>query len=476
MKESKLIEVVRQLKKPQIVNIHKMLISPFHNTREELTDLFSYLVDNIESFIDDDLLSKKRVFFHIYPDLNFDEKKLAYAQSFLLKIIEEYLVLEELEEREILKSSLLMRKLNQLELSKMFNSTMKRTNKQMSKSPHRNGIFFLDAYLVKRQENDFMYKKDPVTFNNSIKEAVNELDIFYKAERVRYLCAIVNRNIHKSEDFDNTMLKDTLEDILKNDFYNQPVIRIYGSILLGLLEPQNEIHFSNLRELIITYIDNFPQSEVRDHYVYAINYCVRKVNNGQEEYFDEMFKLFKILLSNDVLLEKGKISHHEYLNIVSVAVQQKEFFWAHRFIDDYKKKLEKNIEDTAFNYNKAYLLFAEQDFERAHKTLNKVQFNDVFYALKTKMLLLKLYYEENEFEILKNHADSFRVFVRRNSSIGANRKKLFIDSIANILKLSKLKYTSLKKIENLEVKVLETRMIEKKWLLLKIKEAKLRVY
>lgn len=474
MKDSKLIDVVKHLNKHQITHIIKMIRSPFYNSKEELFDLFEYLTSNLNVFSDDTIFSKQNVFSAIFPNEKYNEKKLAYAQSNLLKIIEEYLVWEELETRDNLKSSLLMRKLNQFELNKMFNSTLKRTIKQMQKTPHRNGVYFLDAYLIKRQENDFIYKTDPKNFNKSITDALRELDIFYKAEQVRYLCAIVNRNIHMSESFDIEMLEETIQDITKNDFYNEPVIQIYGSILLGLVYPKEEFHFKRLRELIIANIDSFPQTEVRDQYVYAINYCVRRANSGDKKYFNEMFKLFKILLNNEIILEKGKISHHEYLNIVSVAVQQKQYSWAHRFIDDYKKNLEKHIAETAFNYNKSFILFAEQDFEKAHKTLNKVKFNDLFYTLKTKLLLLKLYYEANDFDLLRNQAESFRVYVRRNSHIDPKRKKLYMESISALLKLSKVKFATRKKIKTLENKVIENSMIDKSWILEKIRESKLR--
>jgi len=469
MKDSKLVEFFSQLSRAQLNQLGFFLESPYYNKKKELATFFEFIVQFYPDF-NDNALSRQNAFAFIHPNKKYDEKAMGYYQSFLIKLIEEFLIVQELSERKVLRSSLLLRKLNDLNLDKPFNSALKNSRKLLKQIPYRNGIYFLDAYLVKRQENDFYYRSHSKEFDDSIQEAVNELDSFYFAEKLRYSCAMVNRKKHTGTQFNQRLFDEILQEITKEQHKEEPVIQIYSSILFGLLRPENENHFDQLKSLLIKYIDFFPKQEIRDQYIYAINYCVRKINTGKPEFYDEIFQLFKLLLENEVLLENGQLSPVEYMNIVSTAVQLEEYEWAERFILDYRPKLPLNIRNTAYNFNLAYLLFAQLEYDKAHKLLNKVEFIDIFYTLRTKVLILKLFYEQKDFDPLLTMAETFRVYLRRNKKIDGMRKKAYTNTISAILKMAKGYNNKRFDTQQLKQKIKEGPVTNQKWLLEKIGE------
>ena len=72
------------------------------------------------------------------------------------------------------------------------------------------------------------------------------------------------------------------------------------------------------------------------------------------------------------------------------------------------------------NYNLVDLYYYKKELGKALEYLHKVEYSDVFYALNSKEMLLKIYYEMNEEEALHNLLASFRIYLKRNKLISDN--------------------------------------------------------
>ena len=49
--------------------------------------------------------------------------------------------------------------------------------------------------------------------------------------------------------------------------------------------------------------------------------------------------------------------------------------------------------------------------------LLKVEFNDVYYHLDSKSLLMKVYFELDEYDAFSSLVDAFKIYLRRNQTI-----------------------------------------------------------
>ena len=83
---------------------------------------------------------------------------------------------------------------------------------------------------------------------------------------------------------------------------------------------KSEKHFQELKKLIQQYWKIIPPNEIRDIYLYAINYCIKRLNSGERHFIREAFELFRSGLKNETLLEEGVLSSFSYKNLFCIWV------------------------------------------------------------------------------------------------------------------------------------------------------------
>ena len=90
---------------------------------------------------------------------------------------------------------------------------------------------------------------------------------------------------------------------------------------------------------------------------------------------------------------------------------------------------------SAFHLNKANLFFYTGEYAETIRFLNQVEFTDAFLATYAKIIQLKTYYAEKEYETLAYFITSFKLYIKRNNDLNASFKKS-TDSFLNSFKKS----------------------------------------
>jgi hypothetical protein len=85
------------------------------------------------------------------------------------------------------------------------------------------------------------------------------------------------------------------------------------------------------------------------------------------------------------------------------------------------------------------LNFYKQQYGKVARILQTVEFTDVFYNLDSRSLLMKTYYELNEFEALFTFSDTFSNYLRRNKHISAYQKTVYLNLVKFITRLARVK-------------------------------------
>ena len=248
-----------------------------------------------------------------------------------------------------------------------------------------------------------------------------------------------------------------------------PAIAIYYQIYLTFIDPTDESHYFNLKNLIKNQLHLFPQEEARDIMNSAINYTIQKQNQGLLKFSLENFELWKEALKRNVVLINDELSPWSFKNIVTLALRLNEYEWTEHFIKDYGIKINKEFRENAINYNQAILFFYKKEYNKAIPLLQKVQFDEVNYGLGAKALLLATYYELDEFDALDSFYESFKIFVNRNKNITDDIKKSYIQ----LIKLTKLLTESNSdklKLQKIKNEIQNSQATSKKWLLEKVDE------
>ena len=79
----------------------------------------------------------------------------------------------------------------------------------------------------------------------------------------------------------------------------------------------------------------------------------------------------------------------------------------------------------AFIYNQAYLFHAKGDFKNALASLQQVEFNDLYYQLDMRVILLKSYYEMGDDDSFFYHTAAFKIFLTRNKLVSEYQRKIY---------------------------------------------------
>ncbi len=212
---------------------------------------------------------------------------------------------------------------------------------------------------------------------------------------------------------------------------------------------------------------------MRSIYIFAQNYCIRKINSGNLEYYEQLFNIYKALLEKEIIFINKQLSPSNYKNIATVGLFVKEYDWIENFIIEYSHRLPKAYRNSALTYNLANLYFTKQEYSKVIEQLRQMEYKDAFDSLSSRWLLLKTYYELRENDAFDALKDSFSIFIRRNKSLSERNKEKYLNAVRFISKIMRIAYTDKKNFETLLQQLNDTRIIiDKRWLLSKLEEVR----
>ena len=297
------------------------------------------------------------------------------------------------------------------------------------------------------------------------------LDTYYFVEKLKYCAAMLHYKNFLTLGGEVPLLNEVLKYLESDAGAPVPAIEIYRCIILSYTDKDSGRHFVKLKDLIVAHQNTFRLDEVKNMYVFAMNYCINQINFGNSDYLKEILFLYKQALSNDVLLDNGQLSQWDYKNIVTTALRVKDFKWAESFLHQYKGQLPKEDRKNAFTFNMARYYFATKKYDEVLQLLQQVQYNDIFYQLDAKTTLLKTYYELGEWQPLYSLKDSFRVMLRRKRLITPQQKANYMNLLNFAIRLYGVDVKDQHKLKKLKLEITEANNVaDKSWLLEKINE------
>ena len=305
---------------------------------------------------------------------------------------------------------------------------------------------------------------------------VDSLDRYYILEKLRHSCHIMANVIMLNTAYKFHFLEELLKYIDANwqEYENDTPIVLYYTIFRSLEQEDNPAYYTQLKEMLANDIPKLSKDEQGDLYSFAINYCIRRINQGDRDFQRELFQLYKQGLKAGLILDNGILSEWNYKNITALGCSLKEFEWTEDFIQIYKEKLLVERQENAYNYNLAHLYYNKKLYNEALSVLLLVQFTDVKYHLNTTFLLLRTYYALKDTEALLALIETFRIYVMRNKKMTTDQKKGYTNFLRFAKKLVLLKHQAAaytrsglhEKLDHLHTKISGTRnIINKFWLL-----------
>lgn len=468
MHKSKLITLLRQVGPKDLDELGLFVSSPFFNKNDEVTTLLEYIAGYSPDFNNPNL-TKEAVCKELFPNDDFDDKRISYLMHYLLKLTEDYLAQKGFERDKSRKYYYLLRTYNDLGLQKHYNGALREVRSNIDKIEVESADYYFDNYLLESVNNDHFDKQKVHKYDHSLQKAIDNLDLAYLTVKLKYSCEILNRKNLIATEYQLRLLDVILHYLEELPKIDSALVTMYYHVLMIMMERDADKHYQQLKVLMKNRTGEVPKGEARDIYVLTQNFCIKKINKGDDGYLHELFDQYKIMIANDIIFVEKHLSPWSYKNIVGVAIRVGEYDWAERFIHEYKGRLEPKQQDNAVTYNMATLYFNKRDYDKALELLNQVEFTDLVYNLGAKSMLLRIYYELEEVDALFSLLVAFKKYLKRNKFISEYQRTVHLNLVHFVMELIKIPSSQVELAQQLRAEVESTKQVAYiKWLLEKI--------
>ncbi len=437
MQNSKLYSILEYFDKYEQNKLRKFLTSPYFNRNDTLVQLFDLLVGQINDNKETEL-PKEEIWPRLYPDGKIDDVLFRKHCSDLLKLIESYLAQQIYEENPIYQATYLIEAVGRKKMNRLFSSTMRTARRLSDQHYFRTANYYLSQYQIERNFYDLMEPEIERTAKRNVEDILNNLDRFYLAEKLRYFCAALSVQTLVSHEYKLLFIDEIIKYIEEYKFEDVPPIAVYYQIYLTYVDSENTSHYFKLIELLNSFDNLFPKDEEEFIYQAALNYCIKKINQGNQDFLEEYFNVFVILLEKELLLTDGELSPWHFRNMVITALRLGKYRWTEEFIQNYKKFLPEAMRDNAVSFNLAQLYFYQKKYEKVVEMLSSVEYEDFSYNLNSKVLLMTSFYEMDEIEPLFSLMESFRTYLNRHKNFPNTRRAPYTNLIRFTKKLTKI--------------------------------------
>lgn len=464
MYNSKLVDVFYSLDKIQLRALQKFVQSPYHNKRQDVIKLFDLMYKTpLENRT---ALRKEKAFAKVFGKEKYAADKMDYTMSFFFKTIEQFLIIEGKLEQAHYSQIVLMDEYQKLGLTKHFQQVLQLAEKKLEESPLRDINYHEHTFEIEYQHAQFLSLQERDASKN-LQELSSKLDLRFLAQKLKDACRLLAHQAVAKQQYDFGLLHSILPYVQNTPkLLDYPAIALYYYYYQSICDEKgNEEFFKKFKTAFLQSTQAFEDAELQDLYTLAINYCVKKVNIGQEEYQQELFDFYDVGLKLNILIDNGKLNQFKFSNITKLALRLDKIEWTEKFIEDYKGLVDEQYHDTYIHNAYSMLYFAQGKYEEAMKRLQQVDYKELFITLDAKILLIKVYYELGEYDVLESYINSFKVFLRRKDILAYHREiyKNFIRIIQKLIYLRSFDEAAKEKIR-LEVEQTK-KILEKKWLL-----------
>lgn len=457
MYKSDLCQVMQHIPPEKRRALRKFIDSPYHNQREDVRSLFRYLDGESGT------PGKEAAFEAVFPGEAYDDQRMRYAMSFLLKAIERFLICEEATADVVAAELHLAKAYRQMGLEKLTRRSVERARVHHERAGLHDADFYERGYQLEAEELEFSQTQKRTAARN-LQQVNHTLDLSYLARKLRHSCTALVHGAVANVEYDSGLLELVLGYLEHAPWLDEhPAIALYFYFYQAA-HTGDEAWFAKLKKGIAEAGEQLPEAELRALLFLAINFCIQQFNRGEERYLSEVFELYRDGLQQGLLLIEGRLSRFTFKNIAGIAIRLGEYDWTEGFLEMFGPAVETAHRRNYTDYNLAKLYHARQDYPSAMRLLHQVEYEDLFLNLDAKVLLLKIYFEQGETEALDNLLQSFQRFLQRKD-LGYHREN-YLHFARLVGKLLQLPPGDREGLERLRREIGETRALaEREWLM-----------
>ncbi len=433
MYSNKLIQAFQSLSRKEMTRFYEFVQSPYFNKHEEVKTLVCHFNNLYPRFLEK-TCERKKLYKNVFPNRKHDQQHLALLFTYTWRLLNQFLMQEQFKKNEIQQNIFLLQSLRKKGSHRNYEKLLTEVENELVESKIQNSDFSFQQFLVKSEAERFHTQLEKHETDWSIQQKQNHLDHFYFSEKLKDACEMMMRSKILQVEYSYQMLEDIIAEIEKNiqKYEHIPSIIIYYQVFQMMTKGTPEF-YQDLIPILKKYETFFPKEELESIYNHLQHFCMTKINTGDDNYLSELFQLYKMQLEAGLLIENNYLSEWHYKNIVTVALRLDELDWVKKFIDTYRDRLDPEVVENAYTFNLAAYFYQTEQLEKVLDLLVKVEYTDIRYRVHAKSLLLRTYYDLNEYEAFLSLTESFRQYLQRNNQISDSRR----DGFSNLVKFAK---------------------------------------
>ncbi|MCC6463588.1 MAG: hypothetical protein IT260_24170 [Saprospiraceae bacterium] len=429
MLQSPLAQTLGALNLRERQELRHWVLSPAFNRRPEVVQLYDWLCERLDQPGPETGSAKAVAREH----LSADESGLRHTMSFLFRVVKQYLAWREWSADPLATRLSLCRALRKKGLAGVFDKEFKQIPTPDAAAPQHAGLH-LQRYQMHFEQWEAQHRTGQTDITQL--SAANEaFGLFVALKALRHGCAALDQpGLLPPEQV--AWLPESLAAVEAGRYAGAAAVQAYFRCF-KLMQTGEEYHFQPLKALLAGQGDLLPPDELRDVYLVAINFCIKKLNTGARRYIREALDLYRSGLERQVIQDNGVLAKATYQNILLLAIAVEEWDWARDFLEQYRGALPSGERHNAYHFNLALYYFRKKDYPAAQDILRRVEFRDVFHNLDARRMLVRIYFDTGAVQALDSLLHSFKIYLQRHRNIGYHRElnSNFVRAVQQLLRL-----------------------------------------
>lgn len=412
-------QLYRSLSAKEIRLLKQWVQSPMHNKHKDVERLYEFLFTR--RTVSELVYKKERIFNYLYPQQPYNDLRMRHVLSLALNILNDFVRYNVLVLENGISDFLWIKDLRERNLPKLAEQALNKAQDKLHGQPYRSGAYYLHQFHLDVEKMAQRGTQHRIGTNN-LEEISGSLSLFFIINTLRYACVHFSHQSLRQAECNIILLDAVIAEVESRDYEAHPVVMAYYYIYKALTHPKEEAYFKLLKRCLLDHAALFPSEEYKNCFLQALNYCIKRLNVGGETYIREAFELYLYGLEHKVLFNGKQLSPFTYKNVVALGLRLEKFDWVATFIPTYAAYLPDENRTSYVHYNTARLYCAQGNYKASLSLLAQTDYDDVFMNMDAKVMQLKMYYEEEEYDVLEALLQSFSVFLQRKNIMGYHRE------------------------------------------------------
>ena len=148
-----------------------------------------------------------------------------------------------------------------------------------------------------------------------------------------------------------------------------------------------------------------------------------------------------------------------------IGLRLREFDWVEQFVENFQEFLSLKFRKSFVNYILGRLHYDKGNYDKTMDYINEAEIDDILLNLNSKLLLSKIFYEQENYNVLESLLESMRTYLVRKKVMGYHKSN-YKNIIRYIRKLLKVNPFNKQHIDKLKQEITTANpLTEKEWLI-----------